>query len=118
MSGEHSLIYGTRFIHAEFPEQNYGINDTIEFIVAASLIIKDPMETEFPVYPNPCPGSFRIPEHYVGCRFQMVNLQGKIVREEIIQDPAVSLGSIQAGIYYIRFFRDDMLLGTEKIVLL
>ena len=46
----------------------------------------------------------------------LYNVMGKIVREEMTNELTLRKGEIQSGIYLIRVFESDKLLGTKKLI--
>ena len=68
------------------------------------------------VYPNPATSHVRVAMDY-GCdKVLILNLQGQCVGEQQITNGSFSVANLPAGMYILRFYRHQSVVGTAKLV--
>jgi hypothetical protein len=69
------------------------------------------------VYPNPTNGSLNI-EAENASKVQVVSLLGQLVKEEElkIENKKTDISTLQNGVYFLKVFDKDKLIGTTKII--
>jgi hypothetical protein len=69
------------------------------------------------VYPNPTTGSLNI-EAENATKIQVVSLLGQLVKEEElkIENKKIDISTLQNGVYFLKVFDKDKLIGTTKII--
>ncbi len=69
------------------------------------------------VYPNPTTGSLNI-EAENATKVQVVSMLGQLVKEEElkIENKKIDIGTLQNGVYFLKVFDKDKLIGTTKII--
>ena len=59
-------------------------------------------DKESSVYPNPTCGILRLSEPFIGERYHIVDIHGRIVAQGVINDDAIDMSAIPPGLYIVR----------------
>ncbi len=69
---------------------------------------------ELPIYPNPTHGSIHIPEKVRGLSYQLIDFQGKSMKEGKLQS-TLSLEDLDVGLYFLKV-RDEQQSWNAKVI--
>jgi hypothetical protein len=84
-------------------------------VMNLATAIEDYTRDNISIYPNPVGESLRI-SGLIGKGFaQVFDFSGKLLIEKRVSD-RLYLGNLKTGIYMLRLFSDDILIGTYKVI--
>lgn len=91
---------------------------TLDFVVTgdpANLISLN--EEVGKIYPNPNKGIFSIelPDHLKPNEIEIISVSGKIVYQEVFSNEMNLI--LESGIYFVRFFEKDRLIGHQRLII-
>jgi hypothetical protein len=71
------------------------------------------------VYPNPAQDFLSIRQHeFSKSTFRMVDTQGKVVHEGVVNNSIIDLRSVESGLYVLMLISNDDLVGTCRFSVL
>ena len=84
-------------------------------VMNVATAIEDHSLNDISIYPNPVSESLRISGLIGEASAQVFDLSGKLLIEQRVSDK-LYLGSLGSGIYILRLFSDNMLIGSYKVI--
>lgn len=84
-----------------------GLNETFE-------------HSKINIYPNPNNGTFNIYLEDLSTTFEIYNVAGQLIEASIISNKGVqnvSLPNADKGLYFVRFYNDNKVINTEKVII-
>jgi len=68
-------------------------------------------------YPNPTNGNLQLStDDVAGLSYQIVDLYGRVVENNRLDNSKISLSQYAPGVYFIRLMKDNQIVSTEKII--
>ncbi len=97
----------TPYINEPFPNGNrvnigvYG--NTVEASKSDSLLGINSIQNKYSiVYPNPTTDFIYFKSNFKGYSYQLISVEGKIIRQGVIKNSFLNLKDVQEGVYFIR----------------
>jgi hypothetical protein len=90
-------------------------NDYVELSVSVGL---GENSAEVAVYPNPTSGNVTVELNETATNVAIYNMVGKLVRSQSISTGlnTVEMNGLTAGVYFLRIYNDNKIIGTAKVV--
>jgi hypothetical protein len=115
IAGLEEGIHHLNFIHLflEDPEEGilYGVCDTITFEVLGIPVLNPLLNTNeiFRIFPNPVSHSIHIEGNTEGCRYEIIDLDGRKTESGRLIRNTMDTGSLRTGTYILCLFRQNKL---------
>ena len=72
-------------------------------LISTPLRIETPISKEIVIYPNPAKDFLYFNGLPYNQRIEIINLEGKVIKSEIISNNSVNINSLQSGVYIVKF---------------